>query len=170
LNAGARRRHYLTRNGLASLIRAIPAPDPAHPPPERKETIMQMPLFLKRVLLLDAISCLGMAALLLPGATLLAPLLGLDRSLLIGAGAMLAPLGLFILWIATRRSLYVWLVYLVVVGNVLWTIESFLLLGVAVGVTAIGTAFVSGQAAIVAVLATLEYVGVRRARQVAAGT
>ena len=129
---------------------------------------MQMPLFLKRVLLLDAISCLGMAALLLPGASLLAPLLGLDRGLLIGAGALLAPLGLFILWIATRRSLYFWLVYLVVVGNLMWTIESFLLLTVAAGVTAIGIAFVSGQAAVVAALAALEYVGVRRARQVAA--
>src|SRR5688572_16129788 len=124
--------------------------------------------FLKRVLLLDAASCLGMAALLLPGATMLAPMLGLDRGLLIGAGALLAPLGLFILWIATRRSLYLWLVYLVIAGNLLWTVESLLLLTAAAGVTAIGIAFVSGQAAIVAALAALEFVGVRRARQVAA--
>ena len=128
---------------------------------------MQMTPFLKRVLLLDAASCLGMAALLLPGATLLAPLLGLDRSLLIGAGAMLAPLGLFILWLATRRSLYVWVVALVVAGNLLWTVESFLLLGIAAGVTALGVAFVSGQAAIVALLAMLELLGLRRARAAA---
>lgn len=129
---------------------------------------MPMSPFLKRVLLLDAISCLGMAALLLPGAALLAPLLGLDRGLLFGAGALLAPLGLLILWIATRRDLYLWLVSLVVAGNLLWTVESVLLLTVAAGVTAIGVAFVSGQAAIVAGLALLEYVGIRRARQVAA--
>lgn len=129
---------------------------------------MEMTLFLKRVLLLDAASCLGMAALLLPGATMLAPLLGLDRTLLVGAGAALAPLGLLILWIATRRGLYVWLVALVIVGNLLWTVESFLLLTIAAGVTGIGVAFVSGQAAIVALLAALEFVGVRRARQVAA--
>ena len=128
---------------------------------------MEMTAFLKRVLLLDAASCLGMAALLLPGATALAPLLGLDRSLLIGAGAMLAPLGLLILWIATRRTLYVWLVGLVIVGNLLWTVESFFLLAVAAGVTAIGVAFVSGQAAIVALLAMLEFAGLRRARAAA---
>ena len=129
---------------------------------------MQMTPFLKRVLLLDAASCLGMAALLVPGATMLAPLLGLDRSLLIGAGAALAPLGLFILWLATRRTLYVWLVALVVLGNLLWTVESFLLLTVAAGVTTIGVAFVSGQAATVALLAALEFVGLRRARTAAA--
>ena len=128
---------------------------------------MQTTPFLKRVLLLDAASCLGMAALLLPGATVLAPLLGLDRSLLVGAGAALAPLGLFILWLATRRTLYVWLVLLVVVGNLLWTVESLLLLTVATGVTAVGIAFVSGQAATVALLAALETVGLRRAHAVA---
>jgi hypothetical protein len=129
---------------------------------------MQMTPFLKRVLLLDAASCLGMAALLLPGATAFAPLLGLDRSLLVGAGAALAPIGLFILWIATRQTLYVWLVALVVAGNLLWAVESFLLLTVAAGATAIGIAFVSGQAAIVALLAMLEFIGVRRARVAAA--
>ena len=128
---------------------------------------MNMTPFLKRVLLLDAASCLGMAALLLPGATALAPLLGLDRSLLVGAGAALAPLGLLILWIATRRTLYVWLVGLVIVGNLLWTVESLFLLAVAAGVTAIGVAFVSGQAAIVALLAMLEFAGIRRARAAA---
>ena len=129
---------------------------------------MQMTPFLKRVLLLDAASCLGMAALLVPGASALAPLLGLDRTLLIGAGAMLAPLGLFILWIATRQKLYLWLVSLVILGNLLWTVESLLLLRIAAGVTTIGLLFVSGQAAIVAMLALLEGIGLRRARNVAA--
>src|SRR5688572_3182206 len=124
--------------------------------------------FLKRVLLLDAASCLGMAALLLPGATMLAPLLGLDRNLLVGAGAALAPLGLLILWIATRRGLYLWLVYLVIVGNLLWTVESFLLLRAAPAITALGITFVSGQAALVAGLALLEWIGTRRARAAAA--
>ena len=128
---------------------------------------MQMTPFLKRVLLLDAASCLGMAALLVPGGTMLAPLLGLDRTLLIGAGAALAPLGLFILWIATRQKLYLWLVALVIVGNLLWTVESILLLTVAAAVTVPGIVFVSGQAAIVALLAALEFAGLRRARAVA---
>ena len=129
---------------------------------------MQMPLFLKRVLLLDAASCLGMAALLLPGATTLAPLLGLETMLLVGAGAALAPLGLLILWIATRQSLYLWLVYLVVFGNLFWAVESVLLLRALPAITPLGMAVVSGQAAIVAGLAVLEWIGVRRARRVAA--
>jgi hypothetical protein len=124
--------------------------------------------FLKRVLLLDAASCLGMAALLVPGASALAPLFGLDRTLLIGAGVALAPLGLFILWIATRQKVYLWLVGLVVVGNLLWTVESLLLLRIVEGATTLGLLFVSGQAAIVATLALLEAVGIRRARAVAA--
>ncbi len=129
---------------------------------------MQMPLFLKRVLLIDAASCLGMAGLLLPFATGLAPLLGLDRALLLGAGAALAPLGLLILWIATRQKLYLWLVYLVVFGNLIWTAESLILLRVAPSITALGAAFVSGQAAIVAGLALLEWIGIRRSRRHAA--
>ena len=65
---------------------------------------MQPHLFLKRVLLLDAASCLGMGILLAAGAGPLAPLLGLGSSLLLGAGAVLVPIGLFILWTGARRT------------------------------------------------------------------
>ena len=129
---------------------------------------MQLTLFLKRILLLDAASCLGMGALLIAGAGALAPLLGLDRSLLFGAGLVLIPIGLFILWTATRRSLMPLAVYLIVAGNLAWVVESLLLIRGADSISAIRTVFVAAQAAMVAVLAILEWVGVRRAGRTAA--
>jgi hypothetical protein len=129
-----------------------------------RRCIMTMPLFLKRVLLLDAAGCLAMAAVLVPGATMLAPWLGLERGLLVAAGAALAPLGLLILWIATRRSLHAWLVYLVIAGNLVWSADSLILLRLAPEISVLGLVFTGGQAGLVALLALLEWLGLRRAR------
>ena len=73
---------------------------------------MQPTLFLKRVLMLDAASCLGMGALLAFGAGALSPLFGLETSLLLGAGAALIPSGLFILWVGTRTQIRPLFVYM----------------------------------------------------------
>ena len=129
---------------------------------------MQPNLFLKRVLLLDAASCLGMGALLALGAGTLSPLFGLDRPLLLGAGVALLPIGLFILWIGARRTLLPAAVYLIVAGNLLWVIESVLVVRGAEAITALGTVFVLVQAAIVAGLSALEWIGLRRVRALAA--
>ena len=128
---------------------------------------MQPTLFLKRVLMLDAASCLGMGALLAIGAGALSPVFGLEASLLFGAGAALIPSGLFILWVATRAPIRPLFVYLIVAGNFVWVLESLLLVRGAAGITGLGTAFVVAQAAAVAGLALLEWIGVRRARQTA---
>jgi hypothetical protein len=130
--------------------------------------MMQPNLFLKRVLLLDAASCLGMGALLALGATPLSPLFGLDRALLFGAGGVLIPIGLFILWIGARRTLLPAAVYLIVAGNLLWVLESVLVVRGAEAITTLGTAFVLAQAAAVAGLSVLEWIGIRRLRGVAA--
>ena len=118
--------------------------------------------FLKRVLARDAASCLGIGAALALGAGALAPLLGLERSLLFGAGATLIPVGLFMLWAATRATPPRPAVYLIVAGNMLWVLESLIVLRGAEAITAWGTAFVLVQAAAVAGLAGLEWIGVRR--------
>jgi hypothetical protein len=128
---------------------------------------MQLTLFLKRVLLLDAASCLGMGALLAPIAGPLSPLFGLENSLLFGAGVALIPTGLFILWVGTRTQIRPLLVYLVIAGNFVWVLESLLLVRGAAEITGLGTAFVVAQAAAVAGLALFEWIGVRRARQTA---
>ncbi len=124
---------------------------------------MQMPPFLKRVLLLDAASCLGMAAVLIPGASLLSGPLGLPPALLAAAGALLIPCGLFMGWVATRNLAAPAFVWLVIVGNVLWVAKSLAVAFVFAGVTALGIAFVLAQAAVVLVLTLLERVGLRRA-------
>ena len=124
---------------------------------------MQITPFLKRILLLDAASCLGLAGMLVVAASPLSPLFGLDRPLLLGAGAALIPIGLFILWVGARKSAPLLLVYLIVAGNLVWVVESLLLIRGAGGITGLGTAFVSAQAAAVAALALLEGIGVRRA-------
>ncbi|MGZ8281649.1 MAG: hypothetical protein ACXWUN_01710 [Allosphingosinicella sp.] len=129
---------------------------------------MQITTFLKRVLVLDAASCLGMGLLLALGAGVLAPMFGLARPLVFGAGVALVPIGLFILWVATRKNVHPLLVYLVIGGNLLWVIDSLLLIRDAAGITALGTAFVTAQAAAVAALTAMEMIGVRRARQVQA--
>ena len=129
---------------------------------------MQPHLFLKRVLLLDAASCLGMGVLLALGAGALSPLFGIERPLLFGAGIALLPIGLFILWVAARRTLLPAAVYLIVAGNLLWVIESVLVVRGAEAITALGTGFVLIQAASVAGLSALEWLGIRRVRGVAA--
>lgn len=125
---------------------------------------MNAPLFLKRVLLLDAASCLGLGAMLLLGAGALSGLFGIDGRTLMLAGAILVPSGLFIGWTALRVPIAPMLVTLIILVNMWWVAESFLLLGQTPGATAIGQAFVIAQAVAVAGLAALEALGVFRMR------
>jgi hypothetical protein len=129
---------------------------------------MILSTFLKRVLVLDSATCLSTGLLLSIGAGTLAPLFGIDRQIVGGAGLALLPIGLFMLWLGTRQAAAPALVYLVIVGNILWTVESFILAANTSGITALGLAFVSVQAIAVAGLALLEWLGVRRSRAAAA--
>ena len=65
---------------------------------------MQLSNFLRTILKLDAASCLGMAALTLPAAGALQLPLGIGSSLLQAAAAALVPIGLFMLWLGSRRE------------------------------------------------------------------
>ena len=122
---------------------------------------MSNPLFLRRILGLDALSCLAMGLLMGLGAASLAPLFGLPEPLVRIAGLALLPLAAFIGWLATRPNPPRALVWVVILGNVLWTAESFITLAQSQA-TALGKAFVSVQAVAVLGLALLEYVGLRR--------
>jgi len=114
---------------------------------------------LKRILFLDAASCLGMGVLLAATATPLAAPLGIDAAILRGAGLLLLPVALFILWVGTRKVLHAPLVWAVVAGNLLWIVESALLAANAPAITILGQAFVAAQAAMVAGLSALEAAG-----------
>ena len=129
---------------------------------------MTLSNFLKRILILDAASCLGMGAALVIGDGALSSLTGLSEPLLAGAGYLLIPLGLFIGWLATRSAAPAALVWLVIVGNLVWTLESLIVAFTVAGVTGLGSLFVAGQGAAVLALAGLEYVGLQRSRIAAA--
>jgi hypothetical protein len=129
---------------------------------------MNPTFFLKRVLLLDAASCLALGGPVALVADGLSSLTGLPASLLFGAGMALLPLGLFIFWVATRPAIHPLFVYLIVAGNLLWSLESLMVITGSPTITPFGTLFVAGQAAAVAALAALEWIGVRRARRATA--
>lgn len=124
---------------------------------------MQMTLFLKRVLFLDAASCLGMGTALAIAGDILAAPLGLPTALLTGAGVALIPIGLFMAFVATRAAPPAILVWLIVLGNVAWVAKSLGVILLFPTITALGTAFVVAQAGWVMLMAALEYSGLRRA-------
>src|SRR3954469_8900340 len=126
---------------------------------------MTSPLFLRRILAIDALSCVAMGLLMGLGAAPLAPMLGLPQPLVRTAGLLLLPLAAFIAWLASRPAPPRALVWVVIIGNLGWTAESFALIGQSQpAITARGTGFVSAQALAVLGLAALEYIGVRRLR------
>jgi hypothetical protein len=125
--------------------------------------------FLRRVLWADAASCFGMGLLLALAATPLARWFGLP-------GVMLREVGLFLLLfaalvavLALRRASPRLLFWAVIIGNALWALDSVLLLVSGwVTPTTLGGAFVVAQALVVALLAELEYSGLRRSAPLAA--
>jgi hypothetical protein len=125
--------------------------------------VLERAILLRRVLWLDAATCIAMALFLMLLAQPLAPLLGLPAALLEGAGAVLVPVAAFIAWVATRAAFLRPGTWLVVAGNAAWVAASAGLLAVSeLAVTPMGFAFVTLQASAVTLLAILEYLGVSR--------
>jgi hypothetical protein len=114
---------------------------------------------LRKILWLDAATCVATGLLLSLLSPQLSVWLGLPEALLFYAGLALFPIAAFMAWTATR--LVEPAVWLVIGGNALWVLGSFAVL--ALSPTGLGYAFVIAQALAVAVLAELEYVGLRRA-------
>lgn len=115
---------------------------------------------LRHVLWLDALTCVATGLLLSVMHLKLAEWLGLPAPLLLYAGLSLFPIAAFMAWTAQRPAAPA--VWLVIGGNVLWVLGSLAVL--ALSPTAIGYAFVIVQAVAVAVLAELEYMGLRGVR------
>ena len=121
------------------------------------------PQFLRRVLIVDALASGAMGLLLLAAAGVLAGPLGLPSTLMLGAGAILVPYAAAVLWLARRPALPRAAVWLVIAINVLWVVESVAVLLVGwTHPTLPGQAFVLMQAAFVALMAELEFIGLRR--------
>jgi hypothetical protein len=119
--------------------------------------------FLRRALMLDAVASGAAGLLMIAGAGLLEGLLGLPAALLRGAGLVLVPYVAFVIWAGTRETVSRPAVGTIVAANALWAAASALLLVSGwVAPTALGYAFVIGQAVVVALLGELQYVGLRR--------
>ncbi len=125
--------------------------------------------FLRRVLLADAV-CSGAMGLLL--AALAGPLsrwFGLPLPMLREVGLFLLGFAALVAVLGLRRASPRLLVWVVIIGNALWALDSVLLLVSGwVAPTTLGGLFVVAQALVVALLAELEYVGLRRSAPVAA--
>ncbi|HET9904308.1 MAG TPA: hypothetical protein VFQ27_11475 [Xanthobacteraceae bacterium] len=125
--------------------------------------------FLRKVLAIDAVASGATGALVLFGAGFLADWLGLPAALLRGAGLVLAPYVAYVAWLASRREVTAAAVWLVMAANAAWTAASLILLVSGwVAPTALGYAFVIGQAVVVAGLGECQYVGLRRPAAAAA--
>ena len=124
---------------------------------------IQASTFLRRILWVDALSSGAMGLAMLLASDALAAVLQLPVQLLSGAGIVLLPFAAYVAFLASRTHLSPLAVWSVIGLNVLWVIESVLLLmSNWVAPNALGAAFVVAQAVAVASFAQLEYLGLRR--------
>ena len=122
---------------------------------------MQLSIFLRNVLKFDSATCLGTAALVVPTASILQDPFGIAAGTLVAGALPLIPIGLFMLWLGTRREASAAFVWLVILGNLGWVAGSFAAAASLPGITALGQAAVIGQALVVLVLAGLEWTGLK---------
>ncbi len=119
--------------------------------------------FLRWVLFADAATCIAMALLLALGSGMLGDFLKIPAQLLFYAGLSLFPFAAYLAYLGKREGVASLLVWTVIALNALWTFDSILILLAGwVEPNTFGYAFVVAQAVCVAVLAELEYSGLRR--------
>lgn len=126
-------------------------------------SLFDSPRFLRHVLVADALSCVatGLAQVLF--APVLAQWLALPGDLLVGTGWFLLAYAAVVGFIATRDPIPSGFVWLFVAGNIAWAILCVVVLASgSIAPTTLGIAWVLGQAAVVVVLAELQWTGLRR--------
>jgi len=124
---------------------------------------------LRLALLADAAASGIMGVLLAAAADPLAAWFGLPLALLREVGLLLIPYAGLLIYLASRQTTPRLPAQLIIAGNVLWVIGSVaLLISSLVAPTTLGTAFVIAQALIVAILAELQQLGLKRQRLAAA--
>jgi hypothetical protein len=127
-------------------------------------SILNQPaLSLRNVLVLDAVASGATGLLAIVASGFLARLLELPAGLLLGAGLVLVPYVLIVIYTATRPAIPRAAVWTIIVANALWALASVLvLLSGWVAPNALGVAFVLAQAGVVALLGQLQYIGLRQ--------
>ena len=119
------------------------------------------PNFLRRVLWADAIASGASGLVMAAGAGVLESFLGLPGDLTRASGLILLPYAAIVAVVAARAPISRAAVWTIIVANAAWAVASICLLVGGLAPTAFGYAFVIAQALVVAVLAELQYAGVR---------
>lgn len=127
-------------------------------------SILSSPHFLRNVLRVDALSCIGCGALQVAFPAAMAGLLNLPQALLAPTGEFLLAYAVVVAFVSTRNPVPRPFVWLLVAGNLGWALACVLLLvSGRFAPSLLGVAYVVVQALTVAVLAELQYFGLRRA-------
>lgn len=116
---------------------------------------------LNKILALDALICALMGIVLVAFAGGLSVLLALPQDVLLYAGLLLFPVAAFMAVLSRQASPWTAGLWLVVLGNLGWVLASLAVLLLTTP-NLLGIAFVLLQAVVVALLATVEFAGVRR--------
>ncbi len=125
--------------------------------------MLNQPNFLRTILMVDAVTCVATGTLMAAAATWLSSLMRIPANVLWIAGLSLFPVAVFIAVVAARLPRSLTGVWLVIGGNAAWVIGSLaLLVDGGFSPNALGTAFIIVQAAAVAILAELEFMGLRQ--------
>ena len=120
---------------------------------------------LRLALKLDAVASGALGALLLAAGPVLEGLLGTPRPVLVPVGLFLVTYAAAVWFVGSRPSISRSAAWTVVGLNLLWVVGSIAI--VAAGwsaLTTLGIAFLLAQAAVVAIFADLQFLGLRRAR------
>lgn len=126
-------------------------------------SLFSSPNFMRNVLRIDALSCVACGLLQMAFPAQLAELLRLPPALLAYTGEFLLVYAAVVAFVSTRKPIPRNVVWLLVAGNLGWAAACVLLLvSGSVQPTVLGMAYVSMQALTVAVLAELQYFGLRR--------
>jgi hypothetical protein len=132
-------------------------------------TDLNLNTFLKKVLLIDLLASGATTLMLLAAAGWLADPLGLQASFLRGTGFVLVPWVAFLAWIIWQQRVPNFVIWLVIATNTVWVIDSIALMFTGwVSPSALGVAFIITQAVAVGIFAELQFIAMRRSRQVVA--
>jgi hypothetical protein len=123
---------------------------------------------LRRVLIVDALTSGACGVAMFALAEVFASMLQLPVDLVREAGIILLPFAAFVGFVASRQEPARLAVWAIIALNLVWVVDSILLLFSGwVAPNALGYVFVIAQAAMVLVLADLEYMGLKRSTAVA---
>lgn len=127
-------------------------------------THLSLPIKLRTLLALDALTCLVMGAALCLSHGALASLLAVPGDFLFWAGVVLFPCALLMLLAAAPAHTPVFLAGIVVIGNAAWVVASVVAALVVLDPNAAGVLFILLQAVAVGAIGWLEYQALPRSR------